>query len=251
MHRRLRGSTIVALTVTGLALSLVGCTLADERSPSPTPSEIAEVDFEGERAVVAIEFSLYRATQDFDTSTYRVEDSDALRAFEALLTAHGIRDYETVLTEEEQERTGGLSLTLEYIDVGGETRSVDAQTSFNDFDIAVLELTSEWHETVLELGTGDNEAIAATVVPSDTQEAVDVTDTAALSDLNELLRDHGILTGYDSPIPLEPPTLGLPGYLVTAALADGRTIEMELRPDALPAAEFAQAALPWVEEQLA
>lgn len=220
---------------------LAGCITTDDSPPTPFPSEFTEVDFEGERQIVSLEFSLYQATQDFDTSTYRVEDTDALRQLEDVLSLHGVRDYGPVLGDDDFVNTGGRVLTLEFVNLGGETFTVEARTSHDELDLELLDLTSEWHEAIPKLYT-DDDIVSATVLHAHTQEETTVTDSEALSEFGALMRDYGILADYDSPLPLEQTPREMPEYGVSVELTGGGEIELYLIPDTPESAEFAQAA---------
>lgn len=230
------------------AFALTGC--FGQAYSTPSYSDLTGVDFQDERQIVAFEFSQYQAIQDFDTSTFRIEDSVALTELENLLIMHGVREYEPALGDDEIVAPGALTMTLEYEDLSGDTFTLDVGGDGSDFEADLVAITSGWRETIPALYEGGDEIASITVENSHSGEVTDVTDADARDALGTLMREHGIMNRYEAPSQLNPPTLGLPDYFVGVVLEDGTEIELTLSPAAPSSAEFSREAIALVQTWL-
>lgn len=226
-----RSLAVVALGVVS-SVVLSGCVVFGSDSNSIDIGLDAS-DFE-DNALVAVEFELYQSTEDFDTSTYLVEDTAGVAAFQELVIDYIEHGEEF----DDPDMAGGMSGDVTIVQADGTATDFTLLNYEGDQARAIVDQLKTWHGKLPHVYV-DNDALldvtaTSSMAPDDTIE----TDTAQREELAELLRDHGIFGDYSSPLPETLPTLGTATYTVTVTTADNEEFTLTLDPAALDTATF-------------
>lgn len=188
--------------------------------------------------LVAVEFELYQAIEDFDDSTYLVEDTEGVAAFQELVI-----DYiENGEEYDDQDMTGGFSGDITIVQADGTATEFNLLDYEGDQARAIVDQLRTWHGKLPHVYVDDDALLEVTATSSMAPGTAITTDSSQREAFAELLREHGIFSDYSSPLPETMPTLGTAVYTVTATAADGSEFTVTLDPAAVEAASFSAEA---------
>lgn len=190
-------------------------------------------DFENNE-LVAVEFELYQAIEDFDTSTYLVEDTAGVAEFQELVIDYIEHGEEF----EDTDMAGGVSADVTIVQADGTATDFALLNDEGDQARAIVERLKTWHGTLPHVYVDDDALLDVTATSSREPGATIETDAAQREEFAALLREHGIFGDYSSPLPETPPTLGTAIYTVTVTTADSAEFTVTLDPGALETATF-------------